>query len=94
MRDRESQVLTHLLHDLSGPIVPDAVQRDAILSHVVQSGETYSSNKFNRFISHVPAWITECPWRFAFGVSTAQAMICLLVFGSDYPLWIQHLFMR
>ena len=86
--------MEHMLQLLSGPIIPDAVQRDAMLAHVLKKGETLSSNKLNLFISHIPAWISDYPWRFAFGFSTAQAMICLLIFGSDYPLWIQQWFMR
>ena len=92
--DKEAQVLAHMLHDLSGPIVPDTVQRDAILAHVLQSGKTYTPSKFNLFISSIPAWMSEYPWRFAFGLSTVQAMICLLIFGADYPHWIQQIFMR
>ena len=86
--------MEHMLQPLSDPIVLDAVQRDAMLAHVLQKGETLSSNKFDLFISQISAWISDYPWRFAFGLSTSQAMICLLIFGSDYPLWIQHLFMR
>jgi hypothetical protein len=36
------------------------------------------------FWEKVERWIFDYPWRFAFGFSTIQAVVCTLLFGTDY----------
>ena len=58
---------------------PTEQQKDKILNHILAEGEQETTlwGKLRDFI-------TIYPWRFAFGVSTIQAVICTLVFGTQY----------
>ena len=58
---------------------PTERQKDNMLNYILSEGgqEVTTWGKIRSFI-------TIYPWRFAFGISTVQTVICTLLFGTKY----------
>ena len=58
---------------------PTEQQKDKMLNYILAASRQETSLR-----GKIIDFITVYPWRFAFGVSTVQAVICTLVFGTQY----------
>ena len=59
---------------------PTQRQKEKMLQHVLFEGRKYDAAPASKLLR----LITISPWRFAFGFSTVQAVICTLIWGNGY----------
>ncbi len=58
---------------------PTERQKDNMLNYILSEGGKKAS-----LCDKLCGIITIYPWRFAFGISTVQTVICTLLFGTKY----------
>lgn len=60
--------------------LPTYEQKEKILNYVLLESNSRSSTVWEK----AGRWIADYPWRFAFSVAVAQAILCTLIFGTAY----------
>lgn len=72
---------------LQNKTLPTDEQKEKMLSYVLLESSRLQENCV---LGKVGKWISVYPWRFAFSVATAQAVVFTLIFGTEYT----NLFLR
>lgn len=65
---------------LGNAALPTELQKEKMLDHILseyRKNEASPTGKIFRLI-------TVYPWRFAFGLSTVQAVLCTMIWGTGY----------
>ena len=76
-----------VFNSLQDNSLPTDEQKQKMLEYVLLESDRLQ----DKFVwKKVGRWIAEYPWRFAFGVSAVQAVVCTLLFGTAYT----NLFLR
>lgn len=71
--------LKNAFDTLKEPERPTERQKDNMLNYILSEG-----GKKAFLCDKLCGIITIYPWRFAFGISTIQTVICTLLFGTKY----------
>lgn len=66
--------------NLQDKTLPTDEQKEKMLHYVLHE----NSLQDNSITGKVGRWIATYPWRFAFSAATVQAVICTLIFGTQY----------
>ena len=69
-----------IFNGLQDNTLPTNEQKERILNYIL----TESRFREISFWEKARRWITEYPWRFAFGVASLQTAACTLFFGTNY----------
>lgn len=59
---------------------PSTQQKNKMLDNILLESRQQNSTLWAKFRNFIFVY----PWRFAFGLSTAQAVVCTLLFGTKY----------
>lgn len=65
---------------LEDSALPTERQKEKMLDHILLECRKYNASPAERLLK----LITVYPWRFAFGLSAAQAAICTMIWGTEY----------
>ncbi len=68
--------------------LPTKQQTDKMLAYIMFAYREYDAAPAGKF------WrlMTVYPWRFAFGLSTVQAVLCTLIWGTGYTNMVLKIF--
>ena len=67
--------------------LPTKKQKEKMLDHILSESRKYEASYFKYKASPTERFlrlITVYPWRFAFGLSTVQAVLCTMIWGTEY----------
>lgn len=73
---------------LENAALPSKKQKEKMLEHILLECRGYNPTPARRFIKLVTAY----PWRFAFGFSTVQAVLCTVIWGTGYTNMVLQIF--
>lgn len=65
---------------LENAALPTKQQKEKILNQILLECRKYDASPSGKLVK----LITVYPWRFAFGLSTVQAVICTMIWGTGY----------
>lgn len=60
--------------------LPTNEQKEKMLNHILLDNRLREETTWGK----VGRWITVYPWRFAFSAAAVQAVVCTLLFGTQY----------
>lgn len=86
MIKKEEQFIKNALGSLNKISFTNEQQKSKIKSNILNTVSTLQDER--RGIKKIQKFIVTYPWRFAFGTATVQAVICALVFGTNYSNFI------
>jgi len=73
---------------LENAALPTAQQKEKMLCHILSECRKYNVSPAERLFN----LITVYPWRFAFGLSMVQAVLCTMIWGTGYTNMILRVF--
>lgn len=90
MKSNCDDFINKALKSLDEEAKPSEKQKQMILENLLIQVQTEETSRLSRFRNMV----TIYPWRFGFGVSTIQAVLFTLMFGSNYTNFVLQLLGR
>ena len=78
--NKQRDPLENAMDTLKNTLLPTAQQKENMLNQVLLDNQLYHHSAFSRIGQSIMVY----PWRFAFGISTAQAVFGTLIFGTQY----------
>jgi len=60
--------------------LPTKQQKESMLDHILHECRKYDATPASKLLR----LMTIYPWRFAFSVSTVQAVLCTMIWGTGY----------
>lgn len=82
----EKDPIAQIYHSIKEGPLPTDRQKDKMLDFILENNRLYNRTPGEK----IRRWIIDYPWRFAFSLSAAQAVVGTLLFGTTYT----HLFLR
>ena len=73
---------------LENAALPTKQQKERMLNQILFEYRKYDASPAAKFYRQ----ITTYPWRFAFGFSTLQAVICTMIWGTGYTNMVIRVF--
>ena len=73
---------------LENEALPTKQQKEKILDHILLECRKYDASLAEK----ISKLITIYPWRFAFGLSTVQAVLCTMIWGEGYTNMVLRVF--
>jgi hypothetical protein len=73
---------------LENAALPTKQQKEKMLDHILLEYRKYDTSPAGKILR----LITVYPWRFAFGFSTLQAVLCTMIWGTGYTNMVLRMF--
>jgi hypothetical protein len=73
---------------LENAALPTEQQKEKMLANILSEYRKYETSPAEK----VFRLITVYPWRFAFGLSTVQAVLCTVIWGTGYTNMVLKVF--
>jgi len=65
---------------LNNAALPTKQQKEKMLAHILSECRNYKPSPAEKLFRLISVY----PWRFAFGLSTVQAVLCTMIWGTGY----------
>jgi hypothetical protein len=73
---------------LENAALPTKHQKEKMLDQILLECHKYDASPAEK----ISKLITVYPWRFAFGLSTVQALLCTMIWGTGYTNMVLRIF--
>ena len=80
MKKKNNDPFEGIFDSLQDKTLPTNEQKERMLNNILMKSRFQEISLWGK----VENWITEYPWRFAFGTAAVQTALCTLVFGKAY----------
>lgn len=87
-RDKQFKELFKTLDEVSRPTDE---QKERILKTVMADVRQHPNIQATQSRYNLKKFVTDYPWRFAFGAAFVQSSVCTLIFGTSYTHFIMSL---